>query len=66
MAVLIEHGQRLNTFQVRLNMKTFIDCQFCENKKESKEVSEFYFKRNPNEILVRCSQCNVLQYWDNK
>jgi len=43
-------------------MIAFIDCQICKGK-ETKPASEIYFKKNPDEILVRCDECNTLQYW---
>jgi len=46
-------------------MRAFIDCQFCEDKKETKQASEVYFKRSPDEIMVRCSECGKLQMWNH-
>lgn len=40
----------------------YIDCEFCQ-RHETETANEVYFKRSPNEVLVRCSRCNNLQVW---
>ncbi len=55
------HNKRVSISAKMLNV--FIDCQFCEDKTETKPASQVFFKREPNEILIRCSICNNLQYW---
>ena len=47
-------------------MKVFIDCLFCEDKTETKQAEEIYFKREPDEIMVRCTNCGNLQMWNVK
>ena len=47
-------------------MNVYIDCTFCEDKTETKQAEEIYFKRGPNAIMVRCSNCGNLQMWSTK
>jgi len=47
-------------------MNVFIDCLFCEDKTETKQAEELYFKREPNEIMVKCSCCGNMQMWGTK